>query len=303
MASLMNRTTDLMDILDQLGVEVHKHSGDEINGRCPVHHKVKGRDSSRFSWYINSDTGLWTCFTCGASGSLSMLLSELTGDPGSLWNAQNFVITQGIRRLEPDEAVYDDHADIDWSDYSKFAPLPERMLDHRSLDREIATRYGVRWDKENKAIVVPILSPLGELRGWQLKKSGWVRNHPEGVHKGTTLFGIERAYAPTAILVESPLDVVRFHSVYDGMTFSCVASFGANISQDQGRLLSKFDKVVLALDNDAAGKAEQRRIKIRRLVNDRQIRYWRYAPDDPKDIGEMTDGQIMMGLNRIGGTP
>jgi len=291
-------TTDLAGVLASIGVDIKRHSGDEINGRCPVHHKFKGRESGGFSWYMNSDTGLWHCFTCGARGNLSMLLSEMTDDPAALWNVQNIVITQGLRRLDKDEAVYDDHPDIDWTTYSKFAPLPERILNVRNLDEDVVRRYGVRWDKEAKATIVPILSPLGELRGWQAKKSGWVRNLPEGVNKGTTLFGIERAHAPTAILVESPLDVVRFHGVYDGVDYSCVASFGANISKEQARLLSKFEHVVLALDNDDAGRAEVRRIDKHQLIKTR-VKYWKYAPNDPKDIGEMTDGQIIRGLRRI----
>lgn len=294
-------TTDLAGVLADIGVDVKRQSGDEINARCPVHHKVKGRESGGYTWYMNADTGLWLCYTCGARGNLSMLLSEMTDDPAALWNVQNIVITQGLRRLEKDEAVYDKHEDIDWKTFSKFAPLPERILQVRNLDGDVAKKYGVRWDKEKKAIIVPILSPLGELRGWQAKKSGWVRNLPEGVNKGTTLFGIERAHAPIAVLVESPLDVVRFHGVYDGLDYSCVAGFGANISKEQGRLLSKFDKVVLALDNDEAGRAETRRIDKQQLIKTR-VRYWQYDEKDPKDIGEMTDGQIIRGLRRIKST-
>ena len=291
-------TTDLASVLRDLGIEVKRQSGDEINARCPVHHKVKGRESGGYTWYMNAESGLWLCYTCGARGNLPMLLAEMTDDPAALWKVQNIVITSGLRRLEPDEAVYDDHDDIDWKTYSQFAPLPERILDLRNLDEDIARRYGVRWDKKQKAVIVPILSPLGELRGWQAKKSGWVRNLPEGVNKGTTLFGIERAHAPTVILVESPLDVVRFHSVYDGLDFSCVASFGANISKEQGRLLSKFQYVCLALDNDEAGRMETNRIARKELIKTR-LKFWKYLPKDPKDIGEMTDGQIITGLRRI----
>jgi hypothetical protein len=291
-------TTDLAGVLTSLGVEVKRQSNDEINARCPVHHKVKGRESGGYTWYMNAETGLWLCYTCGARGNLSMLLSEMTDDPAALWDVQNFVITQGLRRLEKEEAVYDDHVEVDWNTYSQFAPLPSRMLELRNLDADVAKRYGVRWDKEKKAIIVPILSPLGELRGWQAKKSGWVRNLPEGVQKHTTLFGIERAHAPTAILVESPLDVVRFHSVYEGLDYSCVSSFGANISKEQGRLLAKFDIVVLALDNDEAGRAETKRIVKQDLIDTRR-RYWQYSDKDPKDIGEMTDAQIIKGLRNV----
>jgi len=296
-----SRSTDLGDILNSLGVEVHKVHGDEVNCRCPVHAKVKGRESERFTFYLNSESGLWHCFTCGQRGNLSMLVSELTDDLGALWSVQSHLITNGLRRLTEEEAVYDDHdPNIDWMVYAEHPFLPKRILDYRMLDEEVAKRYGIRWDTELKATLTPIASPLGELRGWQQKKTGWVNNYPEGVHKMDTLAGVERAHAPAALLLESPLDVVRFHSVYDGLDISAVSSMGANVSHSQITLLSlRFDKLIIAMDNDKAGKAETRRMS-KLLPSFRDgLRFWNYTSDDPKDIGEMTDGQIIKGLGRI----
>jgi hypothetical protein len=298
----MSRTEDIADVLNQLGVDVHRVHGDEVNARCPVHHRVKGRESSRYSWYMNTDTGLWHCFTCGARGNLSMLVSELTNDPAALWAVQSHLITQGLRRLTAEEATYDKDVreDIDWSTFSKFDRLPESLAALRSLDGDVAFRYGVRWDTENKCWITPIVSPLGELRGWQAKKSGWVRNLPVGVHKHSTLFGVERAYGDTGLLVESPLDVVRFHSVYDGRDISCVSSFGANVSVEQVSLLSsKFSRLIVALDNDQAGRTETDRL-VKLLPSFRNgIRFWNYSQNDPKDIGEMSDAQIIKGLHNV----
>jgi DNA primase len=254
----------------------------------------KGRESSRYSWYMNADSGLWHCFTCGARGNLAQLVSDLSDDPGALWKVQSHLITTGLRRLTDEEAVYEREV-IDWSDYfTKFAPANPAVLEHRNLDPDVAIRFGVRWDKQEKATIVPITSPLGELRGWQAKKTGWVRNLPEGVNKKDTLFGIERAFDDVVVVVESPLDVVRFHTVVDDKV-NCVASFGANMSNEQVRLLrSKFPKVILALDNDQAGRMETKRLSP--LFP--KVWYWGYAPDDPKDIGEMTDRQIIQGLAR-----
>lgn len=295
------RTGDLATVLEGLGVDVHKTHGDEICARCPVHHKVKGRESTRYTWYMNTETGLWHCFTCGARGNLSMIVSELTNDLGALWSVQSYLITQGLRRLTTEEAVYDDHdPDIDWVTYSKFAQLPQSILDYRMFDPDVAQRFGVKWDTDKKATVVPIVSPLGELRGWQAKKEGWVRNLPEGVNKATTLFGIERAFADTGLIVESPLDVVRFHSVYGGIDINCVSSFGANVSQTQIDLTTqRFTRLIIAMDNDKAGRKETERL-IPLLPSYRKgIRYWHYGPDDPKDIGEMEDDQILEGLEGV----
>lgn len=293
-------STDLVGILTDLGVDIKRVYNDEINGRCPVHHKLKGRESSRYSWYLNSDTGLWTCFSCGARGNLSMLLSELTNDPATLWSAQSHLINAGIQRLTGNvEEVVETHQTVDWQQYTRFDRYPDRLSKLRSLDTDVAARYGIRWDADKKATVIPIISPIGQLWGWQLKKHDWVRNYPEGVHKGDTLFGIERAHNPTGLLLESPLDVVRFHSVYGGDQFSAVASFGANVSSRQVQILcDRFDSLVIAMDNDAAGKLETRRISKSLPSLRRGVRYWVYD-DDSKDLGDMRDDVIIRGLTNV----
>lgn len=296
---MSGRSEDLVDVLSSLGVEIRSSHGDEVNARCPVHARFKGRESSRYTFYLNTDSGLWHCFTCGARGNLSMLISELSPDPAALWKVQSHIIASGLRRLDQDEAAYDPGPSVDWITYGQFAPLPPRVVEYRQFDPEVADRYGIRWDTERKATVAPIVSPIGELRGWQAKKQGWVRNHPEGVKKATTLFGIERAFASTAILVEAPLDVPRFHSAYRGLDYSCVASFGANLSVDQCRLLSKFDCVVMALDNDQAGYTESARLRRLAAIQPRHgVRYWDYRGSSSKDIGEMLADEILNGLER-----
>lgn len=298
---MTTRTEDLAGVLESLGVDVHRMRGDEINGKCPVHYKVKGRESTRNSWYMNVDSGLWHCFTCGARGNLSMLVSELSDDPSMLWSVQHIIIEQGLRRLTEDEKEYIiPEPEVDWVTFARFAPLSEAILNLKSLDAGVAKRFGLCWDPEKKCYITPIVSPLGELRGWQAKKKKWVENTPTGVQKHTTLFGIERAFASTALLVESPMDVVRFHSVVEDSDVNCVSSFGANVSDEQVRLLTqRFDKLILAMDNDTAGRNETKRLNAVLPSFRNGIRFWNYTPTDPKDIGEMTDHQIVTGLGNV----
>lgn len=230
-----------------------------------------------------------------------MLVSYLTDDPSVLWGVQKHLIDSGLRRLSTTEyEIAESAPTINWGEYSRFAPLPESILSARNLDEDTAKRFGIKWNTSYKAVVIPIVSPLGELWGWQLKKSGWVRNHPIGVHKGLTLFGIERAYSPTGLLLESPLDVVRFHGVYGGSDVSAVASFGANISKQQiDVLVDRFDSLIVALDNDKAGRMETRRL-VQSLPSFRGgVKFWRYPSSALKDVGDMSDHQIINGLSEV----
>jgi DNA primase len=300
--STESRSLDLVDVLNEMGVEIKRISGAEITGRCPVHHKYKGRDSNRFSWSINSESGLWHCWTCGARGNLGHLVSEMSADPGMLWHIQRHLIVNGLSRIDQDYVAQRDPL-VSWSDYAKFAPLPPQILELRSISEIEARRFGLRWDKENKALIIPIVSPIGELLGWQSKKSGWFRNYPEGVRKGSTLFGIERAIETTALIVESPLDVVRFHSVISSGV-SAVASFGAAVSKDQLRILcDRFDRLIIAMDNDGTGILSAQNLS-RSLPSFRKgVGFWVYDANSGKDIGEMTDDQIRNGLDNVTAIP
>ena len=295
----MSREAELVEVLVDLGVDVHKVHGDEINAVCPVHFQYKGRASTRNSWYMNVDTGLWHCFTCGGRGNLSQLLAFLADESTDLWQAHSYLISAGLERLTAEEEEYvEERVEIDWLKYNSFEQLPQRMLKLRKLSEEVVRRLGIRWDTDNKAVVTPIVSPLGELWGWQLKKTGWVRNHPEGVHKSRTLFGIERAHSDVAVLLESPLDVARFYSVCEA-DMAAVASFGANVSDDQIRLLtSRFEGVILALDNDKAGIDETKRLAKLLPSMRKGVRYWRYN-SAVKDLGDMSDYEIVHGITEV----
>ena len=303
---------DLATVLEGLGVDIKRQSGDEINGRCPVHHLYKGRASERYSWYMNSETGLFHCFTCGARGNLPILVSQITNDPHAIRDVHKYLISSGLDRLEnpPEE---EEEVEADWTEYAGFEPLPPRLLEARELDADVATRMGVRYDRKEKLIITPVVSAMGKLMGWQGKRRSFFMNKPTGLKKSETLFGYSTAQGETGLLVESPLDVVRFHSVYTGTGISAVSSFGASVSKDQIWMLrDKFDRVILALDNDAAGVLESRRLRgtlplkrgqpSRNLLTGfrRGIRWWDYtATPEAKDMGEMTDDQILAGLESI----
>lgn len=282
---------DLAQLLIGLGVDVRRSEGREITGRCPVHRRVTGKDDRSPSWSMNSSTGLWICFSCGARGTLSTLVSELTGDPDSMMAVHKAIIETSLNSVSlPKREVA-----VDWVAFGKFTRVPDKMLDLRNLDPTLAWQYGIRWDTDNRCWIIPIVNQHGELKGWQSKKTGWVRNYPEGVKKSETLFGIDRFTSSTAVLVESPLDVVRFASVCDSP--QALASFGTSVSDIQIRLLSDtVDRVIIAMDNDAAGMSAAKGL-FKKLPNFKKgIRWFNYGKTGCKDIGDMSDNQIWDGV-------
>jgi len=286
-------STDLAELLTSAGVEIRSAGEREITGKCPVHARTTGKEDRSPSWSINAETGLWICFSCGARGTLSMLIAELIGADAT-WDVQKFIIQNSINRLNGKQ-----HTEIapvaNVNEYSKFIRVSDKKCAHRNLDPDLVFRYGVRWNPNRKTWAIPIISPSAELKGWQEKRSGSVLNYPTGVEKSKTLFGVERFRSKTAVLVESPLDVVRFAGVFSNP--QALASFGAHISDTQLQILTDCaDRIIVALDNDDAGIAASQRVYKRIATPRRGLLWWNYSGTDAKDIGDMTDDEIAQGL-------
>lgn len=283
---MMTGTTDIADFLVSIGVDVRR-VGQEISARCPVHLSRTGKEDNSPSWSMNAETGLWLCYSCGAKGTLNSLVRELTGKDDT--EVSELVMTTNIDKLQMPE--WERKVDPDIQQYLRYTNVPKRWLRHRNITEEAAKFYGVRWNEHDNTWILPMVDIHGRLLGWQEKGVGFTYNHPTGVKKSETLFGIDRFTSDTAILVESPLDVVRFASSFDGM--QCLGSFGAMVSKAQLRLLySVADRVIIALDNDQAGIASAKSI-----FNDMPLLkggvFWlKYSHTKAKDIGEMTDEEI-----------
>ena len=288
-------TTDIQHVLVDLGVEVTRAGEREISGRCPVHLSRTGHIDRSPSWSMNAETGLWICYSCGARGTLVGLISELTGDETSLIDVHSFLINSSLNRINRED-IPEPEPEIDWISYSRFDAVPAPYVYNRNLDASVARSYGIRWDTANKAWVIPIVSPLGQLMGWQSKKPDWVRNYPIGIKKSHTLFGIEKFLNKPAVLVESPLDVVRLASITSGV--QGLATFGSYVSTEQLSLLNSVaSKVIVAMDNDEAGlKASKMLFKTMPRFDD-GVLWLNYKNTKAKDIGDMTDEEIYDALS------
>jgi DNA primase len=282
------------DLLDHIGIENLRRLGEEVQGRCPLHEKRTGeRERRPDHWSINRRTGAHHCFSCEYSGSLTRLIIDVTG--AGIWEA-----TQMIRRF--DVEIGSHHQEEAWeppittvveSRLEDFGPAPPRALERRHLTPESVSRYGIRWDEEESAWVIPIFSPTGEKWGWQAKSVDGIRNRPSGIKKGLTLFGFHLLCANTAVLVESPLDVVYL----DTLGVPAVAAYGCQVSERQMKLLiERLDALVVALDNDKAGVRETRRLLEEKWHHRIPLSVFNYKGMEGKDPGELSPPEVTRGL-------
>lgn len=292
---------DVVRCLDELGVRILRVVDEEAHGHCPAHLRRTGKDDRHPSWSVNTETGEHNCFSCGFRGPFTTIVVEVldcSHTKAVEWVKVRGSIDRTERLLRQGRGKYvndlTDEPEVTEADLALYVPVPTWAAKARRLDPYSCDHFGVLWDEYKDHWIIPIRDPEdGRLLGWQEKgeRNRFFRNYPKEVKKSTTLFGLQQFPGDTAILVESPLDVVRLHSAgIDG----ALASFGVHISEAQLALLAEHaDRIIVALDNDRDGINEcdelKRRFRRKTYVN---LRYLDYSRTDAKDPGDMTDAEI-----------
>lgn len=293
---------DVLGALDELGVQVVKLKDGEAWAYCPGHPENMGRQEKHpDKWSVNIETGQHSCFSCSFSGSFVFLVQEVLNVDRS--DAEAWVRSRGgierVRRYLQAPAEREQFVPRrEWNEsrLALFGSPPISARDGRRISEGSVNQYGVLWDGESEHWILPIRDPdTYELWGYQEKGAGYFDNKPARIPKGSTLFGLdalEESGSRLAVLLESPLDCLRLSTA--GIQGG-VASFGAKVTEEQMDLL--FDRVsviVVALDNDDAGREAARKIKQRYLRSGKTIKFLNYTDIEGKDIGEpgVTDAQI-----------
>lgn len=290
---------DVIGALDELGIQVVKLKDGEAWAYCPGHSERLGRqERTPDKWSVNLNSGQHSCFSCGFDGSFVHLVQEVLNV--SRADAEAWVRSRGgierVRRYlqaPADREQFVPRREWNESRLALFGSPPEPERSRRGLSEGAVSHYGVLWDRESEHWILPIRDPdTFEFWGYQEKGYAYFDNKPARIPKGETLFGIDVLEGPIAVLLESPLDCLR---LYTAGIQGGVASFGAKVTEKQMDLL--FDRVsviIIALDNDDAGREAARKIRQRYLRSGKTIKFLNYTDIEGKDIGEpgVTDAQI-----------
>ena len=294
-------------VLLTLGIETSQR-GDELLGLCPMHLERTGREDSNPSWSMNAETGVHHCFSCGYKGTLLTLVGEIK-EFTTQWGRVDFEAAKDWLRnnIEVNFEYLARQLEEARNSYVMFSPpvtmsearlavfdsvAPDWALEARGLTEAASALYGVRWKKDNNAWITPIRRPSnGDLMGWQEKSQTerFFRNRPTGVAKSKTVFGLDVYKGGTMIVVESPLDAVKLQSL--GIPGG-VSTFGASVSDDQIALMKRADKLIIAMDNDAAGKKASADIFKRIRKEGMECWFLNYTDVEFKDVGDMPEDLV-----------
>jgi hypothetical protein len=305
---------DVSLVLDALGF-AYTERGVEANSLCPMHATRTGKEDNSPSWWINTETGMHICFSCGYKGNLYQLICDINEFYIKGWGndyqydytaARNWLsqvssiptekLLEMIQNLPNRIEQAPKPIEMSEARLAVFTEPPLEALNSRKITATQAKEYGILWDAKTSTWILPLREPVqNKLMGWQEK--GTVHrtffNRPAGLQKSKTLFGIENQNEDVVLVVESPLDCARLASA--GVT-GAVAICGSSISEEQVKLLRRSDKVIAAFDQDTAGyKASEELRKIARKYG-LNLFFFSYPRGGAKDPGDLTDEEIAWGI-------
>jgi DNA primase len=274
----VKQAVSLETVLRRYQVPGLRKRRDQLIGRCPIHRGQRD-DSFRASLAKNA----FHCFACQARGNVldftaameqcsireaALLLQEWfwLGAPGESSMCP-------MRASAPKEELVRKKEKCN-------PPLPFALtgvdsahpyLVERGIERATAVEFGVGFYAGPGVLSGRIVIPIGNARGQTVAYAGRAVDGrppkyklPAGFRKGWELFNLHRAAATgsqTAIVVEGYFDCLRVHQAGQPWV---VALMGSSLSAEQETALREgFDRVILLLDGDGAGRAASRTMAAR----------------------------------------
>lgn len=252
-------------ILGRYGINWLRKSNDELRGRCPIH---QGEGQSTF--HVSLAKNVFNCFSCKARGNVLDFVAAMekcsVRDAGlklKEWFAISDEPTAAPAKTKPADssggvgetkAAHNKSLNFQLKSVDSSHPY----LSERGISQETAESFGVGFysgkGSMNGRVVIPIHNKQGELvaySGRAIDGSEPRYKLPAGFHKSLELFNLHRTTEPEVILVEGFFDCMKVHQA----GFPTVALMGSSLSEAQENLLAaKFERVVVMLDGDEAGR-------------------------------------------------
>lgn len=312
-----------MPSADELGVlsvqDVLEHTlGIELEAvgrwlRIPCPHP--DHEDSNPSAYVNAETGLGHCFSCGAKWDLVRLGVWLTGKtadqveallrpgPEGLLEAVKRKLRQVAPKVKTPSLHLPSPADYD--------PGPLTELRRRGFSQETLERWGVRWvlssslpragDRPlniNRCFAIPVRDARRVIRLWTYRATKDSRMPKYVDTPGASLkeiwFGEDHhADADHVVVVEGPLDAMWL----DQCGVPALAMLGSNnFSAEKAAWLGRYRSVTVLGDRDAAGHAMVHKVgaALQGRVPLKVGLYPRWMPgDDPEKLAPI-DVEIVL---------
>ena len=273
----VKRTVGLEAVLRHYQVPGLRRQHSQLQGCCPIH---RGHRDDSFRAHLTKN--VFQCFACQARGTVLDFVAAMekcsireaalrlqqwfgVGTSGVRWYPAP--ADRGNRKLVRKEKGSNVPlrfalTDVEWN---------HPYLAQRGIDPATAAEFGVGLYPGPGLMSGRIVIPIRNLRSELVAYAGRALDGgppkyklPPGFRKARELFNLQRAVATgrnTVIVVEGYFDCMRVHQA--GFPW-VVALMGSSLSPAQeSALLRHFDRIVLMLDGDAAGRAASQALAAR----------------------------------------
>lgn len=293
--SLLNKTFD---------------SGDDVMVQCPYHKNGQERKPSAG---IRKSDGMFHCFACGETHSLPELITHCmqSSDPlfGYKWLSKNFSSVEVENRedisldlerntISSKSSVLGDsrsnkHICIGEAELDKYRYIHPYLYERGLNDITIET-FDLGYDKATNSITFPVRDKNGDCM-FVARRTIKTKHFdlPKGITK--PLYGMYELSKGVFFTTNTKIYVCE--GLFDCLRLWCVgkfavAGFGCLFNSYQIKQLQDLPTrtIVLALDNDPAGRAATERL--RKLLTNKLV-YEVVLPEGRKDIGECTDEELL----------
>lgn len=258
---------------------------------CPYHNNFRTASAE-----VNKTTGLFFCFSCNETATLSDLVMHVT--KRSYFESMRFIDSKGkdtnieslVHKQLIDRPEYLEFDENTINRLNEQALQSERAMSYfakRLITRDSVEKFKLGYSEKQDMVTVPVYAPTGICVGIVGRSvDGKEFKNSPGLPKAKVLFNLQRVKTSTTVfVVESSFDAIRLEQV----GLSAVATLGANVSNIQIELLQKyFNDIIVIADNDEAGGNMKSKIldKLGSRVSVAKL------DNKYKDIGDMPDEEI-----------
>jgi len=307
-------------ILDKLKIQYTEFKGGrELKFRC-VHPKHQDNNPSAF---INTDTGLWYCFSCTQKGNINTLLRYVKGEEAELSQFLDlnemiqFKISSAYNKSEENMLMYDNIAEFyETIKYEMMSFVPAHEHDD-SLDylksrgftletiKEFELMYASYGNYENR-IIIPYKDLSGNILGFNSryilecdKKFRYMYFLSDILFDGYIYNKKNVKDNSYCVLVEGPFDLMKLHQY--GIK-NVISTLNTRVVEDHIDYLLKFDKIVFCFDNDiethAGDKAVKEAVKLIYDINPAQEMLFCQLPEG-KDPDSVSKDEFLKCFNKL----
>ncbi|CAB5221816.1 Bacterial DnaG primase, TOPRIM domain [uncultured Caudovirales phage] len=281
----------IREIVKVCGVSIGSELDTHFLVYCPFHYNVHTPACE-----IDKEKGLFICFSCGENGTLLDFIMRTT--KRNYFEAMR-VISAAEKSLDFVEVIdkaVEEKPDFVEFDVATIERLHSSLMSSnkavnyflgRKITKEAMKHFNLGYSEKQDMVTVPVYSHTDICVGFVGRSiEGKVFKNSTGTPRNKILFNLNNVKFQEVVIVESSFDAIRLWQ----LGIPAIATLGANLGKIQTQLINKYViKLILAMDQDDAGSTLMKNLLKNVSVPMVKMNF----PDEVKDIGDMTDEQIL----------